>query len=110
MDWTPSWLNAACVFRGGQRQRIGIARALYHNPDILIMDEATSAPDSATEKEVMSAVNALKGERTLVMIAHRLTTVKDCDRLYFMQDGRVEAIGTFDELMKGNHIFRAMAT
>lgn len=95
---------------GGQRQRIGIARALYHNPDVLIMDEATSALDNATEKEVIGAVNASKGERTLIIIAHRLTTVKDCDQLYFMQDGYVEAIGTFDELTKGNQTFRAMAT
>jgi ABC-type multidrug transport system fused ATPase/permease subunit len=94
---------------GGQRQRIGIARALYHDPDILIMDEATSALDNATEKEVMSAVNASKGERTLVMIAHRLTTVKDCDRLYFMQNGRIESIGTYDELLETQSEFRIMA-
>ena len=72
---------------GGQRQRIGIARALYHNPQILVMDEATAALDNTTEKAFMSAINNLKGKKTLIMIAHRLSTVKDCDVVYKVEKG-----------------------
>ena len=72
---------------GGQRQRIGIARALYHDPAVLVLDEATSALDMATEKGVMEAINALHGEKTLLIIAHRLSTVSNCDRIYKMEQG-----------------------
>ncbi len=74
---------------GGQRQRIGIARALYHDPSVLVLDEATSALDTATELGVMQAVNALRGEKTLIVVAHRLSTVAGCDRLYRLERGRV---------------------
>ena len=74
---------------GGQRQRIGIARALYRNPDILVLDEATSALDNETEKEVMSAINGLKGSKTIIMIAHRLSTIKNCDTVYEVKNGAV---------------------
>jgi ATP-binding cassette subfamily C protein len=84
---------------GGQRQRIGIARALYHNPDVLIMDEGTSALDSGTEQAVIAAIDALKGERTLIMIAHRLSTVRACDVIYCIVEGRAEASGTYQELL-----------
>lgn len=94
---------------GGQRQRIGIARALYHNPDVLIMDEATSALDNVTERSVIQALDALKGDRTIVMIAHRLTTVQSCDTLYFMKNGQIESFGNYSELFSQNHEFRAMA-
>ena len=93
---------------GGQRQRIGIARAMYHQPDILILDEATSALDNVTEHEVMDAINALGQEITIILIAHRLSTVQSCDNLYFLQDGRIEDHGTFDELMKKNQKFKSM--
>tara|TARA_B100001564_G_scaffold360047_1_gene385107 strand:- start:2851 stop:4638 length:1788 start_codon:yes stop_codon:yes gene_type:complete len=93
---------------GGQRQRIGIARAMYHKPDILILDEATSALDNVTEHEVMDAINAVGQEITIILIAHRLSTVQSCDNLYFMQDGRIEDHGTFDELMKKNQKFKSM--
>lgn len=94
---------------GGQRQRVGIARALYHNPQILVMDEATSALDNITEKQITQAIESLKGERTVIMIAHRLTTVKNCDMLYFMEDGKIIQSGTYQELVKSNIRFREMA-
>jgi ABC-type multidrug transport system fused ATPase/permease subunit len=74
---------------GGQRQRIGIARALYHNPEILFMDEATSALDNETEKEIMKAIDGLKGEKTLIIIAHRLTTIENCDTVFKLNKGRL---------------------
>ena len=74
---------------GGQRQRIGIARALYRNPDILVLDEATSALDTETETEVMKAVNGLKGDKTIIMIAHRISTIKNCDTVYEMKKGKL---------------------
>lgn len=75
-------------FSGGQRQRFAIARALYNNPDILILDEATSALDTETETAVMEAIDALQGNKTLIIIAHRLTTIKNCDKIYEIADGK----------------------
>lgn len=75
---------------GGQRQRIGIARALYHNPDILVFDEATSALDNETEAALMEAINNFHGRKTMVIIAHRLNTIKQCDMVYKVIDGRIE--------------------
>lgn len=95
---------------GGQRQRIGIARALYHNPQILIFDEATSALDNQTEKAVMDAVSNLSKNITIIIIAHRLTTVKNCDTIFLLDNGELKDKGTFEELMKVNDQFRKNAT
>lgn len=94
---------------GGQRQRIGIARALYHDPDVLIFDEATSALDNLTEKAVIDAVHRLGGQKTVIMIAHRLSTVRSCDIIFMMEAGRVIAQGSYDELLEHNAAFRRMA-
>jgi len=74
---------------GGQRQRIGIARAIYHNPSVLVLDEATSALDTDTEHGVMEAIEALHGKKTVIIVAHRLSTVEYCERLYRIEDGRI---------------------
>jgi ABC-type multidrug transport system fused ATPase/permease subunit len=84
---------------GGQRQRIGIARALYQNPSILILDEATSALDIATEAEVMAAINSMHGQKTIIIIAHRLSTLADCDIVYRLEGGRVVASGSPAEIL-----------
>lgn len=94
---------------GGQRQRVTIARALYNNPQILIMDEATSALDNITEKFVIEAIEQLRGDRTIIMIAHRLTTVQNCDLIYLMEEGEIVAKGTYDELMQNSQQFRKMS-
>ncbi len=87
---------------GGQRQRIGIARALYHNPRVLILDEATSALDNQTEKAVMDAVNNIRKDITVILIAHRLNTVKNCDIIFKLDKGQLISKGTFDELIDLN--------
>lgn len=84
---------------GGQRQRIGIARALYHDPEVLVLDEATSALDSSTERDVMEAVISLQGKKTMIIIAHRLTTVMQCDCLYKLKNGMVVETGTPKEII-----------
>jgi ABC-type multidrug transport system fused ATPase/permease subunit len=94
---------------GGQRQRVGIARALYRDPDLLIMDEATSALDNITERMVIDAVADLHGQKTMILVAHRLTTVRRCDIIFVFDQGRIVASGTYDELLDGNVHFRAMA-
>lgn len=94
---------------GGQRQRIGIARALYHTPHVLILDEATSALDNLTEQAVMEAVNNLSHGITIILIAHRLSTVRQCDRIYLLERGEVKASGTYEQLTTSNQQFKAMA-
>lgn len=94
---------------GGQRQRIGIARALYANPSLLIMDEATSALDNITERIVMEAVQNIRSDKTVILIAHRLSTVKECDRIFLMENGKVVSAGTYEELVQNNETFREMA-
>lgn len=94
---------------GGQRQRIGIARALYHNPQILILDEATSALDNLTEQVVMDAVHNLNHEITIIIITHRLTTVRECDWIYLLEKGELAGQGAYDKLIENSWIFREMA-
>ena len=84
---------------GGQRQRIGIARALYNQPEVLVLDEATSSLDTETEQGVMQAVQALQGTKTVIIVAHRLSTVEYCDRLYRLESSRIVDEGTFEEVM-----------
>jgi ATP-binding cassette, subfamily B, bacterial PglK len=84
---------------GGQRQRIGIARALYHNPEVLVLDEATSALDSETEHDVMQAIYALHKTKTIIIVAHRLSTVEKCDRLFQLEMGKLVATGLPRDLL-----------
>lgn len=90
---------------GGQRQRIGVARALYHSPKVLVLDEATSALDNQTEKAVMDAVNNLGKDITIILIAHRLNTVKNCDIIYKIDNGQIINQGTFNDLIDSNNNF-----
>lgn len=94
---------------GGQRQRIGIARALYDDPPLLVLDEGTSALDGVTEGEVARGVAELRPAKTILWVAHRLATVRDCDRIHRLEEGRIVASGTYDELLRTDERFRAMA-
>jgi ATP-binding cassette subfamily C protein len=94
---------------GGERQRVAIARALYHEPEVLIFDEATSALDARTEQGLTEAIKALHGQKTMIVIAHRLSTVRHCNRLLFLQKGRMVDCGSFAELLMRNADFRALA-
>lgn len=94
---------------GGQQQRIGIARALYRDPPVLVLDEATSALDSLTEAAVMRALNGLAHKKTIIIVAHRLTTIQPCNRIYLISSGRLTDHGTYDELLERSQLFRDMA-
>jgi len=93
---------------GGQKQRIGLARALYHKPDVLVLDEATSALDNKTEKSIMNSIDNLSKELTIVMIAHRLSTVKNCDVIYVLEKGVIVDHGSYDELKYRCKLFTEM--
>lgn len=90
--------EAGVRLSGGQRQRVGLARALYSQPDVLVLDEATSALDSDTESRIMATIAQLRRQITLITVSHRLSTLKHCDRIYYLQDGHIAALGTFDQL------------
>lgn len=91
---------------GGQRQRVGIARALYHQPELLVLDEATAALDVETERRFSDTIHALNGAKTLIIIAHRLSTVRECDRIAFMENGELTGLAPFDVLYDQNQRFR----
>ena len=95
---------------GGQRQRIGIARALYNNPKVLILDEATSSLDDITEKTIMEEVNKLSKNITIIMIAHRLSTVKKCDKIFILENGKLKNQGTFKKLINDSDLFKEYAS
>ncbi len=95
---------------GGQRQRVAIARALYRRPQVVIFDEGTSALDNQTEAELMRALERLRGDHTIVMVAHRLSTVRNCDRIAFIDEGLLSGLGSYDELTQTNAGFRRLTT
>jgi ATP-binding cassette subfamily C protein len=104
VDGLPNGLDTVLGERGarlsgGQRQRVVIARALYHQPEVLVFDEGTSALDAATERQLLEALENLRGSYTLVIVAHRLTTVQGCDAIALVEDGRIERLGSYDELV-----------
>lgn len=101
--------EAGVRLSGGQRQRIGIARALYDSPDVLFFDEATSALDSVTEEAVLGAIRSMAGVRTVVMIAHRISTVRGCDQIFLMEGGEIIARGSYEELLASEPSFAALA-
>lgn len=94
---------------GGQRQRIGIARALYHDPSVIVLDEATSALDNETERRIVNELDAMRGGRTLIVIAHRLTTVQKCHEVFMLEDGRIAARGSYDDLIHQSAEFGELA-
>jgi ATP-binding cassette, subfamily B, bacterial PglK len=95
---------------GGQRQRIAIARALYRRPSVLIFDEGTSALDNTTEALLMEAIERLRGKHTIILVAHRLSTVRNCDRIVFLEHGEMTGLGTYAELQESNEGFRMLAS
>ena len=94
---------------GGQMQRIGIARALYRNPSVLILDEATSSLDGITENAILQSIESLAQQKTVIIIAHRFSTIKECDEIFLMENGRIVDFGDYDELLKRNLDFKKMA-
>lgn len=93
---------------GGQRQRLAIARALLKQTEIILFDEATSALDNETQKSIQTAINNMKGVYTILIIAHRLSTVKDCDKIYILEDGKIVGKGTHSELLKNNEYYKKL--
>jgi HlyD family secretion protein len=101
--------RGVCI-SGGQRQRIGIARALYNDPLVLVLDEATSALDGITEREILNSIHSISRKITIIMIAHRISTLKRCDAIHIMDEGRIIDSGTYKYLMSNNEYFRKMSS
>ena len=95
---------------GGQRQRIGIARALYNNPEILVIDEATSALDNVTEQKIIHNICKSLNKKTIIMVTHRLSTVKHCDKIYFLKNGSLYSQGSYMELIEKCEDFKKFVT
>ena len=116
-EWTSSLPNSmdsivgerGVRISGGQRQRIGIARALYRDPEILVLDEATSSLDNATEMKIMDDVYDMRGQRTIIMIAHRLETIKRCDKIFVLAEGKIVDSGTYESLRESSESFQNIA-
>ena len=94
---------------GGQRQRIAIARALYFDVDVIVFDEATSALDGISEKKIMDSIANFYGHKTIIMIAHRLKTIENCDVIFMLENGQIVDLGTYSELVSKNKKFQEMA-
>jgi HlyD family secretion protein len=94
---------------GGQKQRIGIARALYNDPEVLVFDEATNSLDGITEKNIMDSIDKFAGKKTIIIIAHRLLTIKRCNIIYLIENGQIVDQGSYDELMISSPIFKKMS-
>ena len=94
---------------GGQRQRIAIARAIYRDPKILVLDEATSALDGLTEQKIMQSIHNIASDITVIIIAHRLNTIKECDMIYLIDKGKIVADGTYSELLESNEQFQNLS-
>jgi len=94
---------------GGQRQRIAIARALYHKPKILIFDEATSSLDTVTERKIIDSLNTYRDKVTIIFITHRMSTVKNCDNIFVLDQGQLKGQGTYEELKQSNQLFKKMS-
>ena len=107
-DHNLSFGERGVAISGGERQRLGIARALYQNPNILVLDEATSALDGLTENVFMDSLRMLQADLTVIMVAHRLSTVKNCDVIYEIESGKVVNSGTFDELSQTSKLFKSI--
>jgi ABC-type multidrug transport system fused ATPase/permease subunit len=95
---------------GGQCQRIGIARALYHDPKVLVLDEATNSLDSYTEKLVLDAINSLSQKLTIIIITHRLNTLKQCDKVVLLDKGKILADDKYDKLLKNEEFFKLISS
>ena len=109
VDGYDTWVGERGVrLSGGQRQRMGIARAVYRQPQVLVLDEATSALDAVTEELVLSSLRSALPGVTIIMVAHRLSTVRNCDRIFFVESGRVIADGDFDALYHSSEQFKHM--